>query len=793
MSENVVVCPQCSLEFPQTTKFCGSCGGKTEVPNLTSASEQIPQYSEDVLLNLRVYLNGLIENGDNPLDDFEAICEDFFSLGVPKEITLTEIQKFSESQTKSVAKIKLFYDAINAKRGIANGATGLELKIENISNSGVASISVSITHPEELTKIDLEKIVSLGKGKSREIVKSLRLSTVGQHFVHGEVLLSLLNGSVEVYRFANPIRLSTENSNVSRLTHMSQTITTNGGGIINESGMGGMTGSSQSMAKEWELVRLVAVNLANHTEKIENQTLPNSSPSDNLSGISAPPEEATPALPVNPSLLESKGESLIEKGASRKIELGESYNLPEGYANEALESLYSHQKKLISDILPSLLLIFAQSQISKRVSVYKALDIHFSLLKKISKIEIAPGEHLKMSDIYALAVKSAGDDGEELESFAGKATALTSRGFFIYSSEFDDVVLETSYDWPHMATLGWEVSRQIFAPGSEIVSIGSSVDDPLPSLTFDLRKSESKVDVASLAERIDLAFSATLILQKTIDSQMEQIVESNTEEPAEDLVEDTTNDLTPELNEDDSSSPQHDFNEIESVELVKQSIENVVSNSVDDTVNEESSNNQSEELADEITEADELEDDGQLEDDELTIAARSFFAMFAFVSQRCNEAYDRPLHLLIEEDDGGDISLDLAQTIQSLFPNSKLIAISEEDLDSEHDEEGRLSGWRGPATAITRDGVFHIDSSGDGEYALDGKNSFLSWQKLFGELKAGLMIRDDIPDIWIGTNQTLFIRGTYVDYSNHINEWIYFNDFVRKEFLERLRIFKDEI
>ena len=142
MSESVVICPQCAKEFSAGVKFCGTCGVRTQAPIPAPQSEETQAFPEDSVNKLKEFLAGAIANGDNPLDDFESICEDFGDLGLPKAFTLSVIQEFSSEQALSVAKIQLYYDAISAKKGVALGATGLELRVENTSSSGIASVGV---------------------------------------------------------------------------------------------------------------------------------------------------------------------------------------------------------------------------------------------------------------------------------------------------------------------------------------------------------------------------------------------------------------------------------------------------------------------------------------------------------------------------------------------------------------------------------------------------------------------------------------------------------------------------
>lgn len=186
----------------------------------------------------------------------------------------------------------------------------------------------------------------------------------------------------------------------------------------------------------------------------------------------------------------------------------------------------------------------------------------------------------------------------------------------------------------------------------------------------------------------------------------------------------------------------------------------------------------------------EEEEEIEEEEDELANAARSFFAMYAFVTQYCDESAERPIHLYMEEDDGGEISMALAEQLMPLFPNDRLLAVCEEDPQSGHGSNGELTSWNSLATVITSSGLYHVKSNGNGAYELDGKTAFLSWQKLFGDCKANLMIRSDVPDIWVGTSDSYLIKSSYVDYSQSISTWIYFEEFVKPELLERFSYFK---
>ena len=123
------------------------------------------------------------------------------------------------------------------------------------------------------------------------------------------------------------------------------------------------------------------------------------------------------------------------------------------------------------------------------------------------------------------------------------------------------------------------------------------------------------------------------------------------------------------------------------------------------------------EEASELSHEDEEEEEEEEGDDELAIAARSFFAMYAFVTQYCDEDADRPIHLYMDdEDDGGEVSKTLIAQLSPLFPNDQILAICEDDPQSGHGPGGELTTWNGLATVITNTGLYHVKSNGKSGY-----------------------------------------------------------------------------
>jgi len=69
----------------------------------------------------------------------------------------------------------------------------------------------------------------------------------------------------------------------------------------------------------------------------------------------------------------------------------------------------------------------------------------------------------------------------------------------------------------------------------------------------------------------------------------------------------------------------------------------------------------------------------------------------------------------------------------------------------------------------------------------------LNWEKFLFEIKADIMIRDLGPDLWLGTADKFFIRGSYCDFSNNLTQWEYFEEFMKSELTDALYSFRKSI
>jgi hypothetical protein len=708
MSEEQNICQNCSHENKLGAKFCGHCGNT------------IKAVSSEKLDKFKAYLEDMLLDGEDPRENEGVlIAEAVEDMGIPLSVARRVLEEVCNKQTTTNVGIKISYDAQLAKSGVAQGNSILVLRVENLTPKSFGSVSISLTHPEEGNRIELPKIRSLTGQKTKNIETTLRFNLVGAQLItDGQVKVEALSGLTDVYSLASPIRMSTENSNASRHTHTSvnQTITTNGGGVVDGSGFtGGITVSQKS--ESWEVVRLMRSNFKDKVNASQNeltQEIVNTTPAsilissdetasikeNNIDDSSSKSDINLDTSSTNEELLDL-GQDITEK-IDELIKNGENQTAKLAAINEFLRLLSFYPKILTAS----------------KGGIYLSTDIDLALLTTIANTA-----KIKRADISAIAVNKASCNAAELESFNAEATVFSSQGLITLSAKNGTVELADKYGWSFLAESGWGVFKQNFGKNSYILSIGDEATDYcLPNLTFDLRKNNGKLDIDILYSRLHDLFEKTKKLS------------------------------------DIKSTPQ--------AEAVIESHEHL--------------NNIPAEEED-------------LEDDPIELAVRQFFAMFAFASQFCDESNDRPIHVFVEEENGGDVDIELAKNIQALFPKSKLIAICEEDLESAHDSQGRILNWTGDASVVTRDGIFHVNSDGEGNYDISSKQAFLSWSKFFEDLKADLIVRWNVPDIWLGTFDYNFIKGAYIDFSMHIDSFIYFEEFFHNDLRERFESLREII
>ena len=210
-----------------------------------------------------------------------------------------------------------------------------------------------------------------------------------------------------------------------------------------------------------------------------------------------------------------------------------------------------------------------------------------------------------------------------------------------------------------------------------------------------------------------------------------------------------------------------------------------------------------EELEEEELEEEELEEE-ELEEEELEEEAepvavdnsawveidsrmQRFFGLLRFAIQKCIE--DQPKSIFIESDIDEALLDNLYESVFESGTGMSIVCL--EPHQAELSFNGKLIGWKGPASVISTEGIFHMTSTNGKEFVLDGSNSFLSWEKFFGDYKGDLIIREAGPDLWFGTLNNILIRGGYVDYSVNVLQWDYFEEFIQNDLLNALALFRE--
>ena len=163
-----------------------------------------------------------------------------------------------------------------------------------------------------------------------------------------------------------------------------------------------------------------------------------------------------------------------------------------------------------------------------------------------------------------------------------------------------------------------------------------------------------------------------------------------------------------------------------------------------------------------------------------------FFSLFSYALQQCSELHPKSIYTRDEISD--ELFVELYNSIgqSGIGP----FAISIDSASSTFTNDGKVSSWSDFANLISVEGIFHMTRSADGTYGLDGKNAFLSWNKIFNNFNVRLYVRPEGPDLWFGTEDKILLRNCYCDYSHNIAQWDYFEDFVQGDLLKSFESFR---
>jgi hypothetical protein len=172
---------------------------------------------------------------------------------------------------------------------------------------------------------------------------------------------------------------------------------------------------------------------------------------------------------------------------------------------------------------------------------------------------------------------------------------------------------------------------------------------------------------------------------------------------------------------------------------------------------------------------------------ELDLRLQRFFSLFSFALQYCKEG--QPKSVFTENEVATELMDHLYGVIHESGTGLSVICLDPKNAQMSFD--GKLVGWTGPATGLSPEGMFHLVKDPNGDYALDGSSCFLSWSKFFKDYKGNLFMREQGPDIWIGTQSNYLIQACYVDYSFGVLQWGYFEEFIQNDLVESFQLFKE--
>jgi hypothetical protein len=366
------------------------------------------------------------------------------------------------------------------------------------------------------------------------------------------------------------------------------------------------------------------------------------------------------------------------------------------------------------------------------------------------------------------------DDEEFLINFADTASVITLSGITIVGKDGNVVVGHATYQWGQMAANGWGLYRQRFGPGSYLISFGDQLaNQNFSGLRFDLRRYKGP-------ESVDAFYAeAEAVLQRIFETASPYLAEEV---------------------DDDSDEDNNGVNEENSVQAQTLAVDGD-QYLADDSSEYEDDSHDEEAEAFAAAEAAVSEAAAQAQA-ALALAAElqrvqnaqrfaerekrlvQFLKQFSFVTQRCEETAPRSVF---------DAQSTTTELWTALNTESGVLAVCVEPGQALLAPSGKLAGWSGPATALSGHGIYHMVSTANCRYIMDGSNCFLSWEKFFFEIKADLVMRDTGPDLWLGTVDKFLIRGSYCDYSVNISQWDYFEDFAKNGLLEALASFKQSI
>ena len=245
-------CSNCGKELKTGAKFCGFCGSKAEIDQSSASSE-----------TFRLYVLGVQSDGCRVADVIDQLMEAAADIGISTSVAIKIIEECAASENQQFEEGIIFsYDSDQAQSGVAGGNTVLVLKITNNLGKNIKIVKINLVHPETGSIIPLPELSGLLKGREKLVETDLIFERPGRQSIRDGIIgLTFLDGSEANYVFAAPIRLLVESVHglKANITSLSQTIQTNGGGVISAGGLTDNSGRGKTGIDIWAKISVTPV------------------------------------------------------------------------------------------------------------------------------------------------------------------------------------------------------------------------------------------------------------------------------------------------------------------------------------------------------------------------------------------------------------------------------------------------------------------------------------------------------------------------------------------------------
>ena len=748
-------CPRCGDPVTNPApKFCKSCGFTLSDLSAFDAIENLKSYEERVSM---LWLDG--EQVD------ESILQRLQSrLKISKsshELIVASIER-QVRESKPLSQFKLEFDT-NVKDAVADGDTLLRFRFTNLSESEQLRVSLYWDDPEAPDELDF-RIASRGfvKPRSSEVLMQSHIfRRAGRKSIQGvEIHVSnLFQDSARFLVSPFEFSVSSPTQTVVQHTTTNTSISIEGRGVVDASGIGTKSDAAGSfIVAGWDYLI--------HTLKIESvfgkvaeqkdlETLAatiaiaelDNSPSNKPDKVKGP-ESVQLGTAVEPQRRRTpEATGAADRGVESAPEVV-SYETDEPQETSLLRTKIESFLRSISAINA------AEGGSGKRV--ISSADWGLSLVRQLTSGVLNCTEDLIVGAVFSDQQSLRVGTRNNLESFEGDATVFTENGISIVNAKGRSIKLASYMSWSDADQYGINVYTKRFGPSSFIIEFGDpEAKVPFPGCQFDLRQYRGKPTSTDFLE-----------VSRRVFTDICSLYQENLNEAPEDLGNGNHGSIMFADHAGNSDQTAGEDPKLEDIKSGTYSIDQKDSRDPETAFSESKLDPYFiEDLSPQLRSLDEK--------------LVRFFQLFGFCMQGCVESSPRSVFTRQAVDP--NLWDSIYHSLQ--YRGYPLLALCLEPQRALVSQQGRLSGWVGPASGVSVEGVFHLLKD-EGEVKADGENYFLPWATFFGGLKASIFIREVGPDVWLGAPAKFFIHGAYRDYSDNVMQWDYFQEFIKRKLIE---------